>query len=114
MAASAAIEFVHLHFAFCMCLCDCHEGALSGPSVPCVCVCCLLQLGGEEGGTNETAGTLKASQAETGYECERKHTYRSGECHNHDTVTNRNVFTYLSSSNRCINYSKGPLHCTYC
>ena len=79
----------------------------------CVCVCCLLQLGGEEGGTNETDGTLKASQAETGYECERKHTYRSGECHNHDTVANRNVFTYLSSSNSCINYSKGPLHCTY-
>ena len=75
----------------------------------CVCVCCLLQLGG---GTNETDGPLKASQAETGYECERKHTYRSGECHNHDTVAKRNVFTYLSSSSRCIKYSKVPLHCT--
>ena len=75
----------------CVCVCDCHEGALSGPSVSCVCVCCLLQLGGEEGETNETDGTLLASQAETGYECERKHTYRSGECHNHDTVANRNV-----------------------
>ena len=65
----------------------------------CVCVCCLLQLfdlGGEEGGTNETDGTLIASQVETGYECERQHTYRSGECHNHDTVANRNVITYLS------------------
>ena len=26
----------------------------------CVCVYCLLQLGGEEGGTNETDGTLLA------------------------------------------------------
>ena len=69
--------------------------------IVCVCVCCLLQLGGEEGGTNETDRTLLASQAETSYGCERKHTYRSGECHNHDTVAS--VFT---SSNRCINCPK--------
>ena len=36
----------------------------------------LFELGGEDGGGNETDGTLVASQSETGYTCDRQQTYR--------------------------------------
>ena len=37
----------------------------------------LFELGGEDGGGNETDGALVASQTETGYTCDRQQTYRS-------------------------------------
>ena len=44
------------------------------------CVCLqLFDLGDEEGGSSEADGTLIASQSESGYTCERQHTYRLAE-----------------------------------